>query len=78
MNQEEFLREFNSLPPEGKRLVADFIAFLQSRYEKPEPAQKAKRSNIKKEKFIGMWRDREAMNDSTAWVRNRREQEWEQ
>ncbi|MEW6130112.1 MAG: DUF2281 domain-containing protein [Acidobacteriota bacterium] len=76
MSQEEFLREFNALPPEDKRLVADFIAFLQSRYKKPKPKKKSKRSDIKKEAFIGMWHDRDDMKDSSTWVRNLREREW--
>ena len=28
------------------------------------------------EPFIGMWRDREDMQDSSAWVRRVRESEW--
>jgi hypothetical protein len=77
MSQEEFLREFNALPPEGQRLVAEFIAFLQSRYEKSGPAKAIKHSDIKKEKFIGMWRDHENIGDSTVWVRTLRKREWE-
>jgi hypothetical protein len=76
MSQEEFLREFNSLPPEAKRQVADFIAFLQHRYEDGKSAKKKKRSNITKEKFLGMWHDREDLQDSATWVRALREREW--
>jgi hypothetical protein len=75
MSKEELLREFDSLLPEGQRLVADFIASLQSRYKKSEPEKKVKRRDITKEKFIGMWRDREDMRDSASWVRNLRERE---
>ena len=78
MSKEDFLREFNLLPPEGQRLVSDFIASLQSRYKKSKPEKKLKRTDITKEKFIGMWRDREDMKDSSAWIRNLREREWEQ
>lgn len=77
MSKEELLRQFNSLPPEGQRLVTDFIASLQNRYKQPTPETKAKRADITKEKFIGMWLDREEMKDSGAWVRNLREREWE-
>jgi hypothetical protein len=33
---------------------------------------------LQNEKFIGMWRDREEMTDSSAWVRKVRESEWGQ
>lgn len=32
---------------------------------------------IEQEPFIGMWRERGEMNDSTAWVRQMRAAEWE-
>ncbi|MEM7534592.1 MAG: hypothetical protein AAF639_20595 [Chloroflexota bacterium] len=32
--------------------------------------------NLRDEPFIGMWRDREEMNDSTAWVREMRQSHW--
>jgi hypothetical protein len=28
------------------------------------------------EPFVGMWRDREEMRDSSAWIRNVRETHW--
>ena len=70
MSQEEFLREFNSLLPEGKRLVANFVAFLQSRYAILESAKKMKRPNIEREKFIGRWRDSKDMKANSAWMLN--------
>jgi hypothetical protein len=30
-----------------------------------------------KEPFIGMWKDREDMNDSSFWVRQVRQREWD-
>lgn len=32
--------------------------------------------NLKDELFIGMWRDREEMQNSNQWVRHLRQQEW--
>jgi hypothetical protein len=75
MTNEELLREFIALPPEGKRVVADMIAFLRQRYATSPPAASSL-SDLGAESFIGMWRDREDMQDSTAWVRNVRENEW--
>ena len=32
--------------------------------------------NIQDEPFVGMWQDREDMDDSTKWVRQTRQKEW--
>ncbi len=33
-------------------------------------------SNIQDEPFVGMWKDREDMEDSSQWVHQTRQQEW--
>ena len=76
MTYEEILREIASLPPEGQRQVADFVAFLHQRYGRAGKPKEPPASDIAKESFIGMWRDREDMADSTSWARRSREQEW--
>ena len=76
MKQEEILREILSLPPEGQRQVADFIARLRERYQRSQSIEKPEGSNLDKDSFIGMWQDREDMQDSSGWVRKTREHEW--
>ena len=76
MKQEEILREFLSLPPEDQRQVEDFIAFLRERGRRSQSIEKPESSNLARDSFIGIWRDREDMQDSSAWVRNAREHEW--
>lgn len=76
MTHEEILRALASLPPEGQRQVADFIAFLNQHYEHAHSDDKAATSDLTSEEFVGMWRDRIDMKDSSAWVRNLRESEW--
>lgn len=76
MTQEDFFKEFDSLPPEGQRQVASFIAFLRERYRRSESSEEPETSSLAQESFIGMWRDREDMQDSSVWVRNLREREW--
>ena len=76
MTDEEILREIASLPPEGKRLVESFLAFLQQRYALV--AAPATNAPLLDEHFIGMWRDRAEMADSNTWVRKIRESEWRQ
>jgi len=76
MNQEELLREFLNLPPEGQAQVVDLIEFLRSLDGSRDPNGKAKTLNLADESFVGMWKDREDMQDSSAWVRGTREREW--
>ena len=76
MNQEEILREILSLPPEGQRQVADFVARLRERYQRSQSIEKPGGPDLAKDSFIGMWRDREDVQDSSAWVRKARELEW--
>jgi len=76
MKAENIWRQFDTLPTEAKQEVIDFIAFLQSRYERPALAKKPKRVKLRKEPFIGMWKDREDLSDSVSWVRDIRRREW--
>lgn len=77
MNQEETWRQFIALPLEAQRQAADFIVFLQTRYQRPHARKKAGTvTDLSHEPFIGMWRERGDMKDSRDWVRNIRETEW--
>jgi len=73
MTQEELFREITTLPAEVQKQVFDFITFLRSQYP---PAQETfASSELRKEPFVGIWRDRKDIQDSTTWVRNLRTQE---
>ena len=76
MKHEDLLREFLDLPPEGRAQVVDLIEFLRASYQSRRPHDRATRLDLADENFVGMWRDREDMNDSSAWVRSTREREW--
>jgi hypothetical protein len=76
MQQDELWREIELLPPEAKREVIDFVTFLRKRY-KPVCNAKLKKGSLADEPFIGMWRDRDDMMESSAWVRDIRKREWE-
>lgn len=69
-------REIAALPPEAQNRLEEFVAFLKSRYPQP-PARKKGTKPLSSAPFIGMWRDRDDMRDSTAWVRRTRRNEWE-
>ena len=76
MTNEDILREINSLPVEAQRQIKDFVAFLRQRYQSSPSAKTTTNSDLTAEEFVGMWRDREDMQDSTTWVRNVRQSHW--
>lgn len=76
MKQEEILRQLSTLPLEAQQQVIDFIAFLQTRYAPSRLNKRCKRTKLTSEPFVGMWRDREDLKDSSAWIRSIREREW--
>jgi hypothetical protein len=73
MDTAKITREMESLPPEAQKEVIDFLAFLKTRYPSSPVAKRTKQAKLTDEPFIGMWRDRKDMQDSTAWVRNLRQ-----
>jgi hypothetical protein len=76
MTQEDLLNEFFALPPESQRQVLSFIAFLRHNYALIEPTLSTQDVDLVNHPFIGMWRDRQDLANSTAWVRHLRESEW--
>lgn len=76
MTNEEILREIAALPPEGRNLVENFLGFMRQRYARQEVPTLG--TPLLSDNFIGMWRDRDEMSDSTTWVRNLRAAEWGQ
>lgn len=76
MDREMLWRQFDALPPEGQRQVADFIAFLLAHSGRNRPAKPSVRPPLAKEPFVGIWQHRPDMEDSTAWVRAIRTREW--
>ncbi len=67
--------EFSTLPLDAQYQVIEFMTFLHTRYT-PEQSAKPKRLNLIDEPFVGMWEDRQEMQDSTAYVRELRQKEW--
>ena len=76
MTHEQILREIVALPFEGQRQVERFVAFLRQSYESNASVVQTSSSDWQTEGFLGMWRDRDDMQDSSAWVRQQRESEW--
>ena len=76
METQNIWLKFEALPPEAKRQVIDFIEFLQARYRNLKHQKQAQKPSLREEPFIGMWKDRDDMNDSGKWVRDLRQREW--
>ncbi len=75
MRQDNLWQDFDTLPPEAQKQVMDFISFLQTRY-KPASKRKPKKIGVRNEAFVGIWRGRDDMQNSTAWVRDLRKRHW--
>jgi hypothetical protein len=76
MNQTEIFRDFTTLPPEAQRIVADLVVLLRKQNEHAKRVRKIKPTRLVDEKFIGIWEDRQEMQDSSAYVRGLRQNEW--
>ena len=59
----------NSLTPE-ERLN------LEQKLQVQTSSREIEESNLQDEPFVGMWKDREEMKDSSQWVRQLRQKEW--
>jgi len=76
MEQKKLLQELATLPPESRRQVERLVQLLKKRHTQSSSRRKAKQSPLRDEKFVGMWKDREDLEDSSAWVRSIRKNEW--
>ena len=76
MTQQELLNDFLSLPEGEQRLVSDFIAFLKQRKQPGMSEGPAAPVGIAGDPFLGMWKDRQDLADSSDWVRQVRRSEW--
>jgi mRNA-degrading endonuclease RelE of RelBE toxin-antitoxin system len=69
--------EIKKLPPTAQKQIFDFIAFIKTRHQKPVAnRQSKKKTGLMNEPFIGIWKAREDMKDSSLWVRKMRKAEW--
>lgn len=76
MINQKLFDDYNALPAEAQRQVADFVSFLRQRYPSEKSLQKIDTIDLEHESFVGMWRNREDITDSSTWVRKARKLEW--
>ena len=72
MNPHTLSQRLANLPDAARRKVEALITEL----ERKQQTQK-ERSELRKEPFVGLWQGRDNMADSTSWVREMRQREWE-
>lgn len=77
MEYQDIWQQFTTLPPDAQALVADFITFLKQRHNQSQSIEQPKQRDLRADPFIGLWQNREDMQDSTQWVRNTRSSEWQ-
>lgn len=70
MNTAQLLNDIEQLPLEAQLQLETFIETLKSRYLKTTKTQLAD------EEFVGLWKNREDMQDSSAWLKTMRENQW--
>lgn len=70
VSTERLLRDIEALPEDDRRQVADFVAFLRSRAKRQVRRRALKLVPLAEDPAIGIWRDRDDMKDSVAWVRS--------
>ncbi len=75
---EKIQQDINNLSQEAQLLLIDFLELLKKRYAplNIDNIDSTVSGNIIDEPFVGMWQDREDMEDSSQWVRQVRKQEW--
>lgn len=76
MNRELLFARLTELPEAVQQQVWDYIAFLSARYGVKQTEPQTSKDDLSSEPFVGMWRDRQDMQDSTRWVRETRQNDW--
>ena len=73
---QQWIDEIHTLPAEAQRQLTDFAEFLRQKYKVAPSVQPRRATDLKDEPFIGMWRDREELEDSSQAVRESRKSQW--
>lgn len=78
MSSDQFQQLYNQLPPAAQDLVANYAISLGKVYAEELAGNADTTASLPQpgEGFRGLWKDREDMQDSTAWVRELRKSQW--
>ncbi|MBN1351926.1 DUF2281 domain-containing protein [candidate division KSB1 bacterium] len=77
MDIKTLIEDFKILPEPAQKELVDFMAFLKLRYTKPSKPAESLKTQLLEEPFLGMWKNRADLKDSTAWIRSIRKKEWD-
>ncbi|MGB3291631.1 MAG: DUF2281 domain-containing protein [Phormidesmis sp.] len=67
--------DVTSLPEEAQQTIIDFVSFLKQRHRMSQH-KSPRLLTFDDQPFVGMWSDRPEMQNSIAWVRQIRTQQW--
>lgn len=76
MTTAQLIENFNALPKDAQKVVVELVMFLGKKEQGPKSSRKSNTTSLMNEKFIGLWKDRDDMQDSNAYIRNLRRSEW--
>ena len=68
--------DIRSLPEEVQQTIIDFVSFLKQKHQSDKNIL-TKPITFEDQPFVGMWSDRPETQDSVAWVRQVRTQQWQ-
>lgn len=75
MDYKTLIEKIETLPDEGKDKLLSFVEYLKEFYD-IEPEKPKEKKPLSSYEFVGMWKDREDMKDSVAWVKKLRREQW--
>lgn len=70
-NTAKILQKVKSYSPDMQREIFDFIEFIENKYKLKLPVPK-KKTSLREEPFVGMWKNRKEMENSVEYVKNLR------
>lgn len=76
MSRNSVIEKLEELPPEARKKAGEFVEFLYTQYVKHADRKQVSDKPISESPFVGMWKNRNDMANSTEWVKKRREKEW--
>ena len=79
--QRQIQQDLSGLPEDMLQEVWDFAMFLQEKRKQHGVLRRIKTKQVNNqslsaEPFIGIWKNRQEMTDSSEWVKQLRQEEW--
>jgi bifunctional DNA-binding transcriptional regulator/antitoxin component of YhaV-PrlF toxin-antitoxin module len=72
----EFRNQLGLTPETEVSIEVDGDALRIEKVATSQPGKPRRKFSLKDAPFVGMWRDRDEMADSTEWVRRLRRDQW--